>query len=68
MQIDPGTLLLLIVGAVLVIALIALLGGGMAVGGMAMMAGMMGTPIGWVALILIGLVALGGYLLYFAGG
>ena len=68
MQFDPGTALLLIVGVVLLIALIALLGGGMAMGGMAMMAGMMGTPVGWIALILIGLLALGGYLLYYAGG
>jgi len=68
MNFEPGTLLLLIVAAVLLIALIALLGGGMAMGGMAMMAGMMGTPIGWVILLLIGLVALAGYLLYFAGG
>lgn len=68
MEFDPGTVLLLIVGAVLLVALIALLGGGMAMGGMAMMAGMMGTPVGWVALIIIGLIALGGYLLYFNGG
>ena len=68
MQFDPGTTLLLIVGVVLLIALIALLGGGMAMGGMAMMAGMMGTPVGWIALILIGLLALGGYLLCYAGG
>jgi len=68
MEFDPGTVLLLVVGAVLVVALIALLGGGMAMGGMAMMAGMMGTPVGWVALIIIGLLALGGYLLYYAGG
>ena len=67
MELDPGTVLLLIVGAVLLIALVALLGGGMAMGGMAMMAGMMGTPIGWVALILIGLIALSGYIIYFAG-
>ena len=67
MELDPGTVLLLIVGAVLLIALVALLGGGMAMGGMAMMAGMMGTPVGWVALILIGLIALSGYIIYFAG-
>ena len=67
MSLDPGTVLLLVVGAVLLVALLALLGGGMAMGGMAMMAGMMGTPIGWVLLLLISLVALGGYLIYFAG-
>jgi hypothetical protein len=32
---------------------------------MAMMAGMMGTPVGWV---IIGLVALGAYMLYYSGG
>lgn len=67
-ELDPGTILLLIVGVVLLVALIALLGSGMAMGGMAMMAGMMGTPVGWVALILIGLIALGGFLVYYAGG
>lgn len=65
--IDAGTVLLIIVGVVLLIALIVALGGGMAMGGMAMMAGIMGTPIGWVALIIIGLLALGGYLYFFAG-
>jgi len=68
MNLDPGMVLLIIVGVVLVVALIALLGGGMAMGGMAMMAGMMGTPIGWIALIIIGILALGGYLVFFAGG
>lgn len=68
MELDPGLILLIIVGAVLLIVLIALLGGGMAMGGMAMMAGMMGTPVGWIALILLGLLALGGYLYFFAGG
>jgi len=68
MELDPGMILLIIVGVVLVVVLIALFGGGMAMGGMAMMAGMMGTPIGWIALILIGLLALGGYLVFFAGG
>ena len=67
MELDPGLILLIIVGAVLLIVLIALLGGGMAMGGMAMMAGMMGTPIGWIALIVIGLLALGAYLYFFAG-
>jgi hypothetical protein len=68
MELDPGLILLIIVGIVLVVILIALLGGGMAMGGMAMMAGMMGTPIGWIAIIVIALLALGGYLLFFAGG
>jgi hypothetical protein len=67
MELDPGLILLIIVGVVLLIVLIALFGGGMAMGGMAMMAGMMGTPIGWIALVIIGLIALGGYLFFFAG-
>ncbi len=67
MQFDTGTILLIVGIVVLLIVLIALLGGPMAMGGMAMMAGMMGTPVGWVALVIIGLVALGGYLVYFAG-
>jgi len=49
---------------VLLIILIALFGGGMAMGGMAMMAGMMSTAIGWIALIIIGLLALGAYLYF----
>jgi len=65
---DAGTVLLIIVGVVLLVALLALLGGGMAMGGMAMMAGMMSTPIGWVALILIALIALGAYIYLFAPG
>lgn len=68
MNLDPGMILLIIVAAVLLVVLVAVLGGGMAMGGMAMMAGMMGTPVGWVALILIGLLALVGYLIFFAGG
>lgn len=65
---EPGTILLGIVGVVLIVLLIALLGGGMAAGGMAMMAGMMGTPVGWIALIIIALIALAGYLMYVPGG
>ncbi|NOY98426.1 MAG: hypothetical protein GXP40_04345 [Chloroflexi bacterium] len=68
MKPDAGTVLLIIVGVVLLVALLALLGGGMAMGGMAMMAGMMSTPIGWVALILIALIALGAYIYLFAPG
>jgi len=56
------SVILIIFGVVLLIALILLLGGGLAMGGMAMMAGMMGTPIGWVVLLII--VALGGFLAY----
>jgi hypothetical protein len=58
------TVILIIIGVILLIALILLLGGGMAMGGMAMMAGMMGTPIGWVVLLII--FALGGFLAYAA--
>jgi hypothetical protein len=64
---DTGTILLIVIGVVLLITLILALGGGMAMGGMAMMAGMMGTPVGWlVLLILVGLVALIGYAVLFA--
>jgi hypothetical protein len=66
MHLDPGLIFLLIVAVVLIVILIALFGGGMA-GGMAMMAGMVGTPVGWIALIIIGLIALGGSLYFFAG-
>ena len=68
MELDPGVIFLIIVGAVLLFVLIALLGGGMAMGGMAMMGGMMATPVGWIALIIIGLIALGGLLYLYAGG
>jgi hypothetical protein len=61
---NAQTVLLVIVGVILLIALLLLFGGGIAMGGMAMMAGMMGTPIGWVALLII--LALGGFLAYAA--
>jgi len=62
---DTGNLLLIIIGVILIVAVVLLLlGGGMAMGGMAMMAGMMGTPIGWVILLII--LALGGFLTYAA--
>jgi drug/metabolite transporter (DMT)-like permease len=65
---DVGTLLLVVVGAILLIVIIALLGGGMAMGGMAMMAGMMSNPLGWlILLILAALIALVGYVLFFQG-
>lgn len=64
MTIDPGALLLIIIGVILLIALLLLFGGGMAMSGMAMMAGMMSTPIGWVALLII--LALAGFLAYAA--
>ncbi|MEJ2596797.1 MAG: hypothetical protein P8Z00_00615 [Anaerolineales bacterium] len=66
---DVGTILLIVIGAILLIVLIALLGGGMAMGGMAMMAGMMATPVGWlILLILVAVIALIGYALFFQGG
>jgi hypothetical protein len=66
---DIGTVLLIVIGAILLIVLIALLGGGMAMGGMAMMAGMMATPVGWlVLLILVGIIALIGFVLLSQGG
>jgi hypothetical protein len=65
---DTGTILLIIIGAILLIVLIALLGGGMAMGGMAMMAGMMATPVGWITLlILAALIALVSYAVLYAG-
>ena len=57
---DSGTILLIVIGAILLVALILLFGSGMAMGGMAMMAGMMSTPIGWIALLII--LALVGFL------
>jgi len=63
-----GTIFLIVIGAVLLIALIALLGGGVAMGGM-MMAGMMATPAGWlILLILVALIALIGLVLLSPGG
>ncbi|MBE0409198.1 MAG: hypothetical protein IBX69_05630 [Anaerolineales bacterium] len=63
---DIGTILLIVVGAVLLIVLLALIGGGMAMGGMAMMAGMMSNPVGWLVLLIIAaLIALIGYGLFF---
>ena len=38
---DTGTVLLIVIGVVLLVVLLLLLGGGMAMGGMAMMTGMM---------------------------
>lgn len=65
---DIGTVFLIVIGAILLIVLIALLGGGMAMGGMAMMAGMMSNPLGWlILLILVALIALIGYVLLFQG-
>lgn len=64
---DIGTILLIVIGAVLFVALLLLLGGGMAMGGMAMIAGMMSNPVGIVVfLILAALIAWIGYLLFFA--
>ncbi len=57
---DSNTILLIVIGIVLLVALVLLFGSGAAMGGMAMMAGMMATPIGWVVLLVI--VALGGFL------
>ena len=61
---EPGNALLIVIGIILLIALLLLFGGGMVMGGMAMMAGMMSTPIGWVALLII--LALAGFLAYAA--
>jgi hypothetical protein len=58
---------LIVIGVVLLIALVLLLGSGVAMGGMAMMAGMMATPVGWIILLIIlAVAALVGYLAFFA--
>lgn len=65
---DTGTELLIVIGAIPVITLLALLGGSMAMGGMAMIIGMMSTPVGWVVLlILTALIALIGYTILYSG-
>lgn len=62
MNIDTGTILLIVIGVILLIALLLLFGGGIAMGGMAMMAGVMATPVGWIILlILLALAVLAGY-------
>jgi len=64
---DTQTLILIVIGVMLLIALVLLLGSGVAMGGMAMMAGMMGTPIGWViVLVILAVAALVGYLAFYA--
>jgi len=64
---DTQTLVLIVIGVVLLVALVLLFGSGMAMGGMAMMAGMMGTPVGWVILLVIlAVAALVGYMAFYA--
>ena len=64
---DTQNLILIAIGVILLVALILLLGSGMAMGGMAMMAGMMATPVGWVILLVIlAVAALIGYLAFYA--
>jgi len=64
---DTQTLILIVIGVVLLVALVLLFGSGMAMGGMAMMAGMMGTPVGWVILLVIlAVAALVGYMAFYA--
>ena len=53
-------ILLIVIGAILLIALILLFASGIGMGGMAMMAGMMASPIGWVVFLII--LALAGFL------
>ncbi len=66
MNIDTGTILLIVIGVILAIALLLLFGGGMAMGGMAMMAGVMATPVGWIILlILLALAVLAGYVVLY---
>ena len=57
---DPKMILLIVIGAILLIALILLFASGIGMGGMAMMAGMMASPIGWVVFLII--LALAGFL------
>jgi hypothetical protein len=59
-----STVILIVIGVTPLITLFLLLGGPVAMGSMAMMAGMMGKPIGWVALLSI--LALGDFLAYAA--
>ena len=67
MIMDTQTIILIVIGVVLLIALVLLLGSGVAMGGMAMMAGMMTTPIGWIILLIIlALAALVGYTAFYA--
>jgi hypothetical protein len=64
---DTQTIILIVIGVVLLIALVLLLGSGVAMGGMAMMASMMATPIGWIILLIIlALAALVGYTAFYA--
>jgi len=42
---NTGNLLLIVIGAILLVAIVLSLGVGMAMGGMAMMAGRMGNPV-----------------------
>ena len=61
---DIGTVLLIVIGAVLLIVLIASLGGGLAMGGMAIVASMIATPVIWlVLLVFAAVIALIGYVL-----
>ena len=63
---DTQTLILIVIGVVLLVALVLLLGSGMAMGGMAMMAGMMATPVGWIILLIIlAVAALVGYIAFY---
>lgn len=59
---NTQAIFLIIIGVILLTAVLLVFGSGMAMGGMAMMAGMAGTPIGWVLLLII--LALGGLLAY----
>jgi hypothetical protein len=64
---DAGTVLLIVIGVIVLIALVLLVGSGAAMGGMAMMAGMMSTPFGWIILLVImAVVGLLAYMAFFA--
>jgi len=61
---SAGNILLIVVGVILLVAILILVAGGAGMGAMAMMAGMMATPFGWVALLII--LAVGSLLAYVA--
>ncbi len=50
---DSGTVLLIIIGLVFLIALLLLFGGVLAWDGKAMVGGVMTTPMGWGALLVV---------------
>lgn len=62
--VNTGTVLLIIIGVILFIALLLLLVGGLAMSRRTMMGGLLATPIGWGAFMVV--FILGGILSYAA--